>query len=185
MRRVFILIACAACGTACAADPQATKTATPPGEGQTPIGASAPLKPTQGHRASGELSLTADQSGVRIGGTIEGLTPNAEHGFHIHEQGDCSAPDASSAGSHFNPTSQPHGHPKKDAKHLGDMVNLRADAKGTARVDAFIEGAALHTSQPTDLIGKAIVVHAKPDDYSSQPSGNSGDRIACAVIASR
>jgi Cu-Zn family superoxide dismutase len=103
----------------------------------------------------------------------------------VHEKGDCSAPDASSAGGHFNPTSQPHGNPKAGGpRHLGDMVNLRADAKGTAKVDVAIEGAGLHTGRPNDVVGKAIVVHQKPDDYKSQPSGNSGNRVACGVIES-
>lgn len=192
MRHALILVACAACGCALAADPTPNPNAAPskdvatPPEGQTPVGASAKLKPTQGNKVSGSLSLTTDQSGVRIGGTIEGLQPNSEQGFHIHEKGDCSAPDASSAGGHFNPTSQPHGNPKASGPHhLGDMVNLRADAKGVAKVSVFIPDATLHTSESSNLVGKAIVVHQKADDYKSQPSGNSGDRVACGVIASR
>jgi Cu-Zn family superoxide dismutase len=192
MRHAVMLVTCFACATVFAAEPAPDPKAAPskdvatPPEARTPIGAAADLKPTQGNSVNGMLSLNADQSGVRIGGLIKGLAPNGEHGFHIHEKGDCSAPDASSAGAHFNPTSQPHGNPKTDgARHLGDMVNLRADAKGVAKVEIFIEGATLHTSQANNLVGKAIVVHQKPDDYKSQPSGNSGDRVACGVISSR
>ena len=191
MRHALILVACSTCATVFAADPPDPKAAPSksvavPAEAQTPVGAMTKLQPTQGNSVSGTLSLNSDQSGVRIAGKIEGLTPNAEQGFHIHEKGDCSAPDASSAGGHFNPTSQPHGDPKKEVgRHLGDMVNLRADAKGVATVDAFIKNATLHTSQANNLVGKAIVIHKKPDDYTSQPSGNSGDRVACGVIASR
>ena len=192
MRQAILLLAGFACGAALAADPPnpnaapSKSVATPP-ESQTPIGASAQLKPTQGNSVEGLLSLNTDQGGVRIGGTIKGLQPGAEQGFHIHEKGDCSAPDASSAGGHFNPTKQPHGNPKTKGspRHLGDMVNLRADAKGVATVDVFIDRATLHTSEPTNLVGKAIVVHQKADDYTSQPSGNSGDRVACGVISSR
>jgi Cu-Zn family superoxide dismutase len=120
---------------------------------------------------------------VRIAGLVKGLKPGTEQGFHIHEKGDCSAPDASSAGDHFNPTSQPHGNPKASGpKHVGDMVNLRADSQGIAKVDLFIEGAALQSGTPNDVAGKAIVVHQKPDDYTSQPAGDSGDRVACGVI---
>ena len=191
MRQATLLLAGFACSIALAAEPPnpnaapSKSVATPP-ESQTPVGANAPLKPTQGHSVRGNLSLNSDRGGVGIAGMIEGLQPGAEHGFHIHEKGDCSAPDASSAGGHFNPTKQPHGNPNaKGTRHLGDMVNLRADDKGVAKVNVFIDGATLHTSEPTNLVGKAIVVHQKPDDYSSQPSGNSGDRVACGVIGTR
>ncbi len=188
MSRVFIAIACAVGVSACSPDPQPAGDVTTPPTVQSPTpepaaaAASVSLEATQGHAANGRMNLMAEASGVRISGTIEGLQPDSEHGFHVHENGDCSAPDASSAGGHFNPASQPHGHPTADAKHLGDMMNLSADADGVARVDAFIEGGELQTGQPADLLGKAIVVHAQPDDYESQPSGNSGDRIACGVI---
>jgi superoxide dismutase, Cu-Zn family len=110
------------------------------------------------------------------------LPPDSELGFHIHERGDCSAPDGSSAGEHFNPTDQQHGHPDSKARHGGDMVNLKSNAQGIAQVDLVVEGVSLHEGRPTDVLGKALVVHAKPDDYKSQPAGNSGDRIACGVI---
>jgi len=187
MRHALMLVACFSCGAALAAEPPgpSNSVAAPP-ESQTPVGATANLAPTQGNSVSGLLSLNTDKSGVRVAGTIAGLTPNAEQGFHIHEKGDCSAPDASSAGGHFNPGKQPHGNPNaRGPRHLGDMVNVRADAKGNARVDAFIDGATLHTGQPNDVAGKAIVVHQKADDYASQPSGNSGDRVACGVISAR
>jgi Cu-Zn family superoxide dismutase len=179
MRYATLALSSLTCAVALAAEPQSS---TPP-EGQTPVGAEVQLKPTQGNSVQGTLSLSTQKAGVRIGGIIEGLKPNAEHGFHVHEKGDCSAPDASSAGAHFNPSSQPHGNPNEKApRHLGDMINLRADSKGVAKVDAFLDGATLHTSQPTDVLGKAIVVHEKPDDYTTQPSGNSGGRVACGVI---
>ncbi len=172
MRHAFMLVACITCGAALAAEPQ----------GETP-NAVVELQPTQGNSVSGTLTLVSMQSGVRITGTVQGLTPNSEQGFHVHAKGDCSAPDASSAGDHFNPTSQPHGNPKSaSAHHLGDMMNLRADAKGVAQVDVSVEGAGLHTGRPNDLFGKSIVVHQKADDYSTQPSGNSGNRVACGVI---
>jgi Cu-Zn family superoxide dismutase len=186
MRHLFIVATCTACGIAFAADTQPSKDLASSPHGHAAAGANAALKPTQGHQVAGALSLAAERSGVRIGGSIQGLQPNSEQGFHIHEKGDCSAPDASSAGAHFNPTAQPHGNPKGTGpKHLGDMVNLRADAQGVAKVNVFIAGASLHTNQPTDLLGKAIVVHAKPDDYKSQPAGDSGDRVACGVIKNR
>jgi Cu-Zn family superoxide dismutase len=186
MRSLSYFTACAVCGIAVAAEPPASQEVSVPGEAETPVAARVQLKPTQGHRANGLLSFSSDGKGVRIGGTIKGLQPNAEHGFHIHEKGDCSAPDASSAGGHYNPDGHPHGKPLQgQPHHLGDLVNLRADAKGVANVDAFIENATLHTSEASNVVGKAVVVHQKPDDYRSQPSGDSGDRIACGVIGSR
>jgi Cu-Zn family superoxide dismutase len=103
----------------------------------------------------------------------------------VHEKGDCSAPDASSAGEHFNPNAAAHGDPSKadGAHHLGDMVNIDADDQGSAQVRVTIPNATLHDGGPNDLIGKGIVVHADPDDYTSQPAGNSGARLACGRIA--
>lgn len=154
--------------------------ARPPG--QLPHSASAKMAPTQGHTATGALAVSADPEGVRITGAIQGLPPDGEFGFHIHERGDCSAPDASSAGEHFNPTSQQHGHPDGQSRHAGDMHNLKSNAEGIAQVELVVKGVSLHDGNPTDVLGKALVVHAQPDDYESQPSGNSGERIACGVI---
>jgi Cu-Zn family superoxide dismutase len=141
------------------------------------------LAPTQGHTAAGALELTAADGGVAIKGHIMGLTPGAEQGFHIHEKGDCSAPDGSSAGGHFNPGMQAHGKPGDTAPHhAGDMLNLRADAQGMAEVDSHVDGVTLTGSGDTDVVGKSIVIHEKLDDYMTQPSGASGARIACGVI---
>lgn len=100
----------------------------------------------------------------------------------MHERGDCSAVDASSAGAHFNPTAAPHGRPGAAPHHLGDMDNLVADDEGVAQLDRVLPGLSLGTGRADDILGKAIVVHADPDDYRSQPAGNSGVRLACGVI---
>jgi superoxide dismutase, Cu-Zn family len=150
--------------------------------GQTPQGASAQVAPTQGNTASGSVALTAHEDGVGLTGVIQGLKPSSEFGFHIHEKGDCSAPDASSAGGHFNPTKANHGNPETGPHHAGDMMNIKSDEQGVAQVDTRALGATLHSGQPTDVLGKAVVVHESPDDYTTQPSGNSGARIACGVI---
>jgi Cu-Zn family superoxide dismutase len=157
---------------------------TPPAPAETPPapGATAQLAPTQGNTANGTLTLTADGETVRVSGTLQGLKPNGEFGFHIHEKGDCSAPDASSAGGHFNPTNAQHGDPQGTTHHGGDMLNAKSDAQGTAQVDAVASGVSLTTGQPDDVHGKAIVLHEKRDDYQTQPSGDSGKRIACGVI---
>lgn len=145
--------------------------------------AKATLEPTQGNRARGELLLSPDNYGLRITGEITGLKANAEHGFHVHERGDCSAPDANSAGEHFNPAGQPHGRPNGQPHHAGDMMNLVADAQGNAQVDIRLEHATLGDGGDNDIMNRALVVHADPDDYTSQPAGNSGARIACGVIS--
>jgi superoxide dismutase, Cu-Zn family len=197
MTAKYLLSACAAaallagCGkTGDSADtadaPAATDSAAmdsaPAGVAQPAASASAQLSPTQGNTAAGSLSLSADAETVRVNGTLQGLPPNAELGFHVHEKGDCSAPDAESAGAHFNPTNAQHGNPQGEPHHAGDMLNAKSDAQGTAQVETVATGVSLGTGQPNDVRGKAIVLHAKADDYASQPSGNSGARIACGVI---
>jgi Cu-Zn family superoxide dismutase len=148
-------------------------------------GATVSLGSTQGHAAVGRLMLEQAHGGVRFRGEISGLTPNAEHAFHVHETGDCSAPDAASAGEHFNPQQQPHGHPEKGAHHAGDMLNLRADARGRALVDLVAANLTLGGDDETNVVGKALIVHAEPDDFVSQPAGGSGDRLACGLIEPR
>ncbi|MEO8459166.1 MAG: superoxide dismutase family protein [Dokdonella sp.] len=148
-----------------------------------PIGsARVNLDPTQGHTGIGELALTVVGADVHVTGTITGLPPNSAHGFHIHEKGDCSAPDASSAGGHFNPTGQPHGDVNSSEHHAGDMMNIKADAEGMAKVDDTAKGVTIGGGGANDIVGKAIVLHEKPDDYKTQPSGDSGTRVACGVI---
>ena len=112
-------------------------------------------------------------------GRVTGLKPNQEHGFHVHEKGDCASPDAMSAGGHLNPSGKPHGPPSGE-HHAGDLPALRADSAGIATIDSRVRGVA---GGPTEFAGKALVVHLGPDDYTTQPTGNSGARIACGVIA--
>jgi len=146
--------------------------------------AQASLVAARGSSVKGDLTLASQGTAVTIRGEITGLTPGKEHGFHIHENGQCTAPDFKSAGEHFNPTKDPHGAPDARSKHLGDMPNAKADDNGRATIDVSLPGATLEDKDggPNQILGKAIVVHAMPDDYKTQPSGGSGDRIACAVI---
>ena len=140
------------------------------------------LQPTSGSRTYGSLQMTAMPGAVRVTGTVQGLQPDSEFGFHIHEKGDCSAPDASSAGEHFNPAISSHGHPDADPRHAGDMLNLKSNAEGLAEIDVTVKSVALEEG-PTSVLGRAVVVHAQKDDYTSQPAGNSGDRTSCGVIS--
>jgi superoxide dismutase, Cu-Zn family len=151
---------------------------TPP---PSPPRAVAVLQPASGSQVKGSVSFTQQGDRVMVDAAVSGLAPSREHGFHVHEKGDCSSPDASSAGAHFNPGGKPHGPPGAE-HHLGDLPSLKADASGNALARFEVSGLLLG-SGATDLMGKAVVVHADPDDYISQPAGNSGARIACGVIA--
>ena len=143
----------------------------------------AALRPTQGNSAAGTVWLAQEGPQVVLRGRIGGLKADQQHGFHVHEFGDCSSADATSAGGHLNPGSKPHG-PPDAAHHAGDLPALRADAAGNAEVRMKVEGTLLG-SGAADIAGKALVVHAAPDDYTTQPTGNSGARIACGVISTR
>ena len=141
--------------------------------------ATATLAPTAGNTAAGSVTFTQSGDKVTVNAKLTGLAPGG-HGFHIHEKGDCSAPDAMSAGGHFNPTGKPHGAPDAD-HHAGDMPMLQADASGNATLTADLKGIGIG-SGPADIVGKAVIVHKDADDYKTQPTGNSGARVACGVI---
>ncbi|AOY00157.1 superoxide dismutase family protein [Jeongeupia sp. USM3] len=163
MRHAFLLTGLAAL-TACAMMPQATQTA------------QATLLPTSGQTATGKVGLRQSGDTLLLDVTLTGLTPG-QHGFHVHEKGDCSAPDASSAGAHFNPGNHAHGGPETAARHAGDLGNVVAGADGRVSTSVRISGVRLDA-----LRGRALIVHAGPDDLKSQPAGDAGARIACGVI---
>lgn len=146
--------------------------------------ATARLAPTKGSDASGTATFSsAGKDGVRITIEVSGLKPNAQHGLHIHEKGDCSAPDATSAGPHFSLQGQEHGPHEGDKYHAGDLGNLESDAQGKARKTVVVPDSKLTLAAgPSSVVGRAVVVHGGPDDLKSQPAGNSGPRIACGVI---
>ncbi len=142
----------------------------------------AELKPTKGNKASGSVTLTAVDGKVSVVAEISGLAPG-QHGFHIHEKGDCSSPDGKSAGGHFNPAKTDHGGPTAAAHHAGDLGNLVADDKGVAKATMTIDFVTIGTGAVNDAIGKAFIVHEKMDDMKTQPTGAAGARVACGVIA--
>ncbi len=143
----------------------------------------AELAPTQGNEVKGNVSFTVVDGRVHVTGQVSGLKPDSEHGFHIHEKGDCSAPDGASAGGHFNPGQQDHGSVTADVHHGGDMPNIKANAEGVATIDAPVSSNVnIGKGDGFDIIGRGLIVHADPDDYTSQPTGNAGGRLACAVI---
>lgn len=138
------------------------------------------LEPTRGNTAAGQVSFRTDGIAVVASGKVSGLKPGQEHGFHIHEKGDCSSGDGMSTGGHFNPTGKPHG-PLHADHHVGDLPALKADANGVATFSVRLPGVTIG-SGVADIVGRGMIVHAQPDDYTTQPTGNSGARIACGVI---
>jgi Cu-Zn family superoxide dismutase len=143
----------------------------------------ADLQPTQGNGASGTVSFVQKGDRLLVDARVKGLKPGP-HGFHVHEKGDCGAPDAMSAGGHFNPTGSAHGSPAGDRRHGGDLGNLEADAGGNAALNATIplHGVSVAAPGADSIVGRALIVHADPDDFTTQPTGNSGKRVACGVI---
>jgi Cu-Zn family superoxide dismutase len=137
-----------------------------------------------GSAVTGTLTFTEGRGGVRLRGEVRGLKDGAEHGFHIHEKGDCSAPDATSAGGHFNPGGTAHGRHGSGIHHAGDLPSLVANADGVAKIDAVIDDLTL-LAGPASAAGRSVIVHRDPDDFVTQPTGNSGPRIACGVIVLR
>jgi Cu-Zn family superoxide dismutase len=143
--------------------------------------ASAKLEPTKGNKASGTATFTQAGDKVQVVANVSGLNPGQEHGFHIHEAGDCSSGDGMSTKGHFNPLGKPHAHYSTPERHAGDMPVLKADASGNARIDTTLDVMTV-TPGPASIIGRGLIVHASPDDYKTQPTGNAGARIACGVI---
>ena len=139
----------------------------------------AKLESKSGSQVTGTVTFTKTDDQVEVVADIQNLKPG-NHGFHIHDKGDCSAPDAASAGGHFNPTHQHHGGPNTAEHHAGDLGNIVADASGKAHLDWKGK---LDLSGPNSIIGKSVVVHEKEDDLKTDPAGNAGARIACGVIA--
>ena len=170
---------------ACA--PPATKPEVPPAPAPAAVStaqlAEANLSPASASLVSGRVAVVPEAGGVHITGTIGGLPQGKPAAFHVHEKGDCSAPDGTSAGGHFNPASAEHGSIDAAAHHGGDMPNLVADVQGNAHVDGPVSSNVnAGKGDDFDIIGRGLIVHADPDDYTSQPTGNAGARLACAVI---
>jgi superoxide dismutase, Cu-Zn family len=147
---------------------------------QEPLRATAALQATKGSKAFGEATFEEVDGRVRVIVFTQGLAPG-EHGFHIHEAGDCSSGDGMSAGGHFNPHGKPHGPPSNAERHAGDLPALNAGKDGRAKLDVAVD---IMTLRPgaASIIGRSLIIHADPDDYKTQPTGNTGARIACGVI---
>lgn len=142
--------------------------------------AAAAIQGRSGSALTGEALFVEDAAGVVVHVRVEGAPPGW-HAVHVHEVGDCSADDGSSAGGHFNPDGHRHGSPDASEKHAGDLGNMWVDAEG--RGSHTLRSPVL-TVRPgaRSVVGRSIVVHAAADDLVSQPSGAAGARIGCGVI---
>ena len=170
MKQILIIGAVAALAAGCASTSNPFDTAR----------ATANLESTKGNRTAGTVTFAERYGKVYVTAEVSGLAPNQEHGFHVHEKGDCTSGDGMSAGGHFNPDGKPHG-PQSASHHAGDMPNLKADAAGNAKASFVLDDVTL-VAGPKSVVGRGLIVHKDPDDFKTQPTGNSGARIACAVI---
>ncbi len=169
MRPIFAATAAVALLAACATVPD------------EPLRATAQLQPTKGNKTFGEATFEEAGGKVRVVIYVQGLKPGQEHGLHIHEVGDCSSGDGMSTKGHFNPFGKPHAHAGTPERHAGDLPALKSDKDGRAKVDVILDLITV-AAGPASVIGRGLVVHADPDDYKTQPTGNAGARIACGVI---
>jgi Cu-Zn family superoxide dismutase len=148
----------------------------PPGAGQT---ADVTLQ-SQDSKVSGTVHFTSEAAGVHVVADVKGVKPG-QHGFHLHEKGDCSSPDYKSAGGHFNPANAAHACDPTNPRHAGDFGNITVGADGTGHLD--ITTTALSFDGANSVTGKAVILHSGVDDCKTQPTGNAGDRLACGVVS--
>jgi len=146
-----------------------------------PLRATAQLQPTKGSKTFGEATFEEVDGKVHVVIFVQGLKPGQEHGLHIHEVGDCSSGDGMSTKGHFNPYGKPHAHAGTPERHAGDLPSLKAAKNGRAKVDVMLDVITIAPG-PASIVGRGLIVHADPDDYKTQPTGNAGARIACGVI---
>jgi Cu-Zn family superoxide dismutase len=173
----LLLVACGAASKTEPATAMASAAAMAPG-------AAAALEPRSGSQVAGTAEF-ADAGGGELKVTIRvaNATPG-KHGVHLHETGDCAAPDAASAGKHFNPTNMSHGGPEGGPHHSGDLGNIDVGADGTGTLTLTTKDLTL-ADGPNGVVGRAVIVHEKIDDLTSQPAGNSGPRVSCGVVKVR
>jgi superoxide dismutase, Cu-Zn family len=146
-----------------------------------PAQAKAQIESRSGSKVTGMATFTElPGGGVKVVVHIEQAPPGM-HGLHIHEKGDCSDPEAKSAGGHFNPTSMAHAGPMDPEHHAGDLGNIEIQADGTGHLEITSKMLTVRPG-PNSVVGKAVIFHEKPDDLKTQPTGNAGGRLGCGVI---
>ncbi|WP_437832470.1 superoxide dismutase family protein [Sorangium sp. So ce1153] len=164
------------------ASPQGDGAASAPAAA-APVTVEVPIESRTNSKLKGSATFTEVDGGVKVNVQVTGA-PKGKIAVHVHETGDCSAPDAKSAGAHYNPENHPHGLPDASARHLGDLGNIEVKADGTGAHEIVAKGANLKQGAPNTFLGRAIIVHEKQDD-GGQPAGNAGGRIGCGVIQSK
>ena len=127
------------------------------------------------------MVFTQEGDKVHVVADVAGVEPAGKHGFHLHQTGDCSAPDFTSAGGHFNPANTPHGCPGDEIRHAGDFGNIEIQPDGTGTLDITTDLLTVDDG-PNGVIGKAVILHEGTDDCTTQPTGNAGARLACGVV---
>jgi Cu-Zn family superoxide dismutase len=147
---------------------------------EAPAVAKAMLEPRSGSTVTGQATFTEGPDGVRIVVQVEKAPPGL-HGLHIHEKGDCSDPEAKSAGGHFNPTGMEHAGPMAEKHHAGDLGNIEVKADGTGTLEITSKMLTVKAG-PNSVVGRSVIFHEKEDDLKTQPTGNAGGRLACGVI---
>ena len=152
----------------------------PPPAPAKPAPVDVKIEARSGSKLAGTAHFEEVDGGVKVTLSLSGLTKGSR-AAHVHETGDCSAPDAKSAGGHFNPDAHPHGMPAAGERHLGDLGNIEIGADGTGSLEIVVAGATLAEGDAHSFLGRAVVVHEKKDD-GGQPTGNAGGRIGCAEI---
>ncbi len=177
---VFLTGCCFGCGNGLASSSSAPR-ATPLADAPAAASAVAHLQNAGNvnEKITGTVTFMQDGDNLKVVADIDGLTPG-KHGIHIHAKADLSAPDLSSAGPHFNPDGHHHGGPDTAERHAGDLGNLTADDKGHAHLEETVSGVSVGAKN--DVVGHSVIIHAKADDLKTDPSGESGGRIAGGVI---
>lgn len=171
MKKIFGLLSAILILSNCASDQNQYSNKAPTVENAVAV-----IHPKNDSQVMGIVNFENTESGVRVSANLSGLT-GTSHGFHIHQYGDCTANDGTSAGGHFNPNGNEHAGPDAMNRHMGDMGNISANESGNATLE-YIDA----TISLEQIIGRGIIVHAGTDDLESQPSGAAGPRIGCGVI---
>jgi Cu-Zn family superoxide dismutase len=188
---LMLSIVALALTVACGGQPQpaqeepAEPTAAEPAQPET-LAAVAELHGREGSGITGTVTFCqmGDGGPVTIQADVQGVEGAGLHGFHIHETGDCSAPDFTSAGGHFNPDGVEHACPPDTPRHAGDLGNIEIGEDGSGNLDQSSDLISLHPDDANSVIGKAVILHEGEDDCQTQPTGDAGGRLACGVIKS-
>lgn len=174
-------LACQGCGGEARPPVEPVATSAPQGAAETYRRAVAYIDPLGDSGVDGTAMFVLEKGQITLQLDVSGMPPGP-HAVHLHEHGDCSAPDGSSAGAHWNPSDHAHGRWGEGAHHLGDIGNVEIDADGTGSYSMTTDRWELGTGSAIDIIGRSVIIHAAPDDFATQPTGAAGGRIGCGVV---